>query len=630
MLRLMREYATNWLIKLILGAIVIVFVFWGVGSFREERKARIATVNDQPISYEQYRTAHNNLVEQYRRQFGGKMDQKTIEMLGLERMALNNLIDQEVLLQQARNMDFRVSDQELIESIHKIDAFKSAGIFDPQLYSRILNQYRMTPEGFEAMQKEAMLIEKYRRFITSNVMVSDLEALEWFKWDNAQIKIDYVLFEPEKETDIVVTDEDLKKYHESKKESYKTEPKIKAQYIHFNPEQYKEKVKVTDEEIKDYYNSNTDAFKTEKTVKARHILFKLDPDSSPEIVNEKMKKALEVMEKAKSGEDFAELAMMYSEGPTKDKGGDLGTFERGKMVKPFSDKAFSMNPGEISEPVRTEFGFHIIKVEAVNEASRQSLEEARQEIVDKLSAEKAEAIAYDEAEAVYESTYEGDDLAGVAENQGLTISRTDFFTKKGPEKGVKEPRQFAEVAFALPKKSISEVQELGDGYYLIQVIEKVPEQVAEYETVKDKVEADYKKDKKDEAAKNKATEFLDILKNGGDLAEEAKKLEYTLSTTEFFKRTGSIPGIGYEPKIGQAAFKLDEKQKLSQELIKGRKGYYIISFKESKTADQDEFEKQKAAIKQRLLSQKQYKAFQSRLTQAKEASNIWIKEDFLK
>jgi peptidyl-prolyl cis-trans isomerase D len=171
-----------------------------------------------------------------------------------------------------------------------------------------------------------------------------------------------VVFEPGRYQDIEVTDEEVQEYFDANQNNYKTELKLKAQYIYFNPQDFAGGVTVAVEDVKDYFDSHPDEFIVPKTVKARHILFKLEKDSSPEVVEEKRKKAEEVLALAKGGEDFGELAKTYSEGPSKDRGGDLGTFKKETMVKPFADQAFSMKAGEISDPVRTQFGWHIIKV----------------------------------------------------------------------------------------------------------------------------------------------------------------------------------------------------------------------------------------------------------------------------
>jgi len=629
MLKLMRIHATSWIIKILLGAIVVVFIFWGVGSFRSQKGQLAATVNGESITSEQYRDSYNKLVDRYR-QFGSNLNDDMIKML--EKQALDSLIDQSLLRQEAEKLNLRVSDAELAESIKKVDAFKSSGIFDNRLYKRVLSANRLTPEEFETMQRESMLTDKLRSFVINGVKVSDQEAMEWYRWNNAAVSIEYALFESDKYKDISPSEEEIKAYYESHKDSYKTEAKVKVQFLNFGFDAYKSKVQLTDEEIREYYDANPNEFKTDKTVEARHILIKTEKDSKPEVVQAKKDKALEILKMVKDqGKDFGETAKQYSEDPgSKENGGSLGAFKKDMMVKPFSDKAFSMKPGEISEPVLSDFGWHIIKVEKVNEASSQTFDEAKGNIRKKLTDERAKSLAYDEAESFYDSVSEGDNLAEAAKTKNLSLSVTDFFTQKGPEKDVKNRRKFATEAFKLSPMGVSEITDMGDGYYLIQVLEKKSEQVAEFKDVEAKVRADLIKVKQDEKAGKDAGDCLAALKKGETMAAAAEKAGITVKTAAFFKRSDAIPDIGYEKEISEAAFKLSAEKKVADAAIKGKKGYYVIAFKEKKEPAPEEFEKEKDKTKEKLLQQKKFKTFEAWLSQLKDRSKIAIEADFLK
>ena len=627
MLKLMREKAGSWFIKVILGAIVVVFIFWGVGNFRSQRMNTMAVVNETPITVEDYNQSYNGLVERYRSQFGDQLNEDMIRMFGLKKQALDQLINQVVLLQEAEKLNFRVTDDELAASIRDIPAFQNNGAFDNRLYNRVLSMNRLTPDEFEKSQRESILIDKLRQFVLGSVKVSDQEALDWYLWENASVNVEYVVFEPERYQDIDATDDEVQKYYDANPNNYKTELKLKAQYIYFNPQDFAGGVAVTDEDVKAYFDTHPDEFTVPKTVKARHILFKLEADSSPEVVEEKRKKAEEVLALARGGQDFAELARTYSEGPSKDRGGDLGTFKKETMVKPFADQAFSMKAGDISDPVRTQFGWHIIKVEAVNEASEKTLDEVREEIRKKITDEKARALAYEKADSTFDAAYEGDDLKKVAEGRGVDVGETDFFTLKNGPKGVNNPVRFARVAFSLTDKQMSDIQEFDDGYYLIQVVEREPEVVAPFSDVKEAVKADLVGKKRSEKALADAQSFLAALKQGVSMVEESAKMDLVPKETGFFKRNEAIPEIGQSPEISAAAFEMSKNNPLPEAPIKGLKGNYIIRFLERKSPDAAAFEAQKSAVKEQLLQQKQMRAFGDWLAQLKDKSDIVITQD---
>ena len=629
MLRLMREKAGNWFIKFLLGAIVIVFIFWGVGSFRERTGGKVATVNGEVITAEEYRKAYNDLIEQLRQNFGDNLNEDMIKVLQVEKQALDRIIDKRLLLGEAILLNFRVSEKELANAIRNIGAFQSAGVFNSRLYQNVLNINRLTPEEFETIQRESMMVAKLRSFVTGGTKVSDQEIREWYTWSNTSTNIDFVLFNPDTYKDITVTPEEIQAHFDENKASYKTEPLIKARYLYFNPEVYAAGVEIGDDEIKNYYEEYSEEFKTEETVEARHILRTVGQDAGPEAVEKVRTKALEIMKMAKSGEDFAELAKRFSQGPTQNKGGYLGTFARDKMVKPFSDKAFSMNAGEISDPVRTPFGWHIIKVEKVNKGGTRSFEEAAPEIRKKLTQNRARNLAYDEAEAVYDASFEGDDLVRSAEARKLEMLTTDFFSPKGPDEGIVNRVKFAEAAFGLLPMEISEVQDFGDGYYILQVTEKIPEKIPDLEKVEARVKADLLKEKQRDQAKKDADEMLSLLKTGTPMETAAKKFDLEPTASGFLKRNDLNPNVTFGRAVAEATFKLSKKKTLPEEVITGEKGFYVIQLKERKKPDLNELDEQRVQIKDMLLQQKSAAAFNAFLDEIRKKSEIIIEEGVL-
>jgi peptidyl-prolyl cis-trans isomerase D len=629
MLSLMRKHAGSWLIKLILGAIVVVFVLWGVGSWTSQRSGRVATVNGDTITIDEYRITYKRLIDQVRQSFGNNANEELIKSLQLEQKALDQLVDNILMRQAASELGIRVSDDDLSRSIRGISAFQVAGVFDPRRYQVILNNNNMTPESFEISQRDALLIQKLNAFITGSVKVSEQEAIEWFKWNNASVNLDYFLLETDRYKDIAVTAEEIQQYFETHKDNYKTDPALKVRYLKLDPKSFVAQVEISDDEIAEYYDEHPAEFQNPKTVEARHILLKVDREAGPEDVAKAKERITDILQKARDGEDFAELAKKFSEGPSKDKGGYLGTFRREAMVKPFSDKAFSMKAGEISDPVKTQFGWHIIKVEKVNEASTTALADAKGGIRQKLAAERSKILAYDSAESIFDATFEGEQLESIAAEHDLPLITTDFFTRQNPPKDVQKKAEFAEAAFNLPDGEVSDIQDFGDGYYIMELVEKRPAQIPELSAVAEKVKADLIREKQDEKAKTDAEALLAALKDGVPLQEVGKEFDLKPAVTGFFKRNDAIPNIGYERDLARAAFELSDQNPLPQEVFKGRKGYYVIHFNQRKAPATDEFDKEKAAILERLIQQKRFKTFEAWLEQRKNGSEIVVESDFL-
>jgi peptidyl-prolyl cis-trans isomerase D len=532
------------------------------------------------------------------------------------------------MLQAAEKLKIQVSDEELTQTIRTISAFQTAGVFDNRRYLNTLSRTKLSPGTFEEQQRELLIIDKLQTFIAGNIKVSDLEAQQWYEWNNTEVDLDYVLLEPGQFKNIEPTADEIRDFFDQHKETYKTDPEIKVRYLYLKSEDFEAKVTVAEQDIRDYYESNPEKFKNPKTVHARHILIKVDQNAKPEEVESARQRAEDVLKMAKEGRDFAALAQEYSEGPTKTKGGDLGTFRREAMVKPFADKAFSMKAAEISDPVRTRFGWHIIKIEKINPAKTRSLDEAREEIQKTLKAGRSRNQAYDEAEAVYDATFEGQNLANIAQERDLKILTTELFTQKSPPKEIKNASRFASAAFNLPINEVSDVQEFGDGYYLMEVVDKVPSKVPELKAVEDKVKKDVIKEKQDAKALSEANTFLTELKNGQAFVTVSQKFKLASKKTGFFKRNDSIPTIGYEAEIARTAFKLSDHNQLPGEPIKGQKGYYVIRFRKRQKPALNSFEKEKAAIEERLLQQKKFKTLEAWLNRIKSESQISIEDDF--
>ncbi len=621
MLRLMRENASSWIIKILLALIVVVFMFFGIDPGNSKQQNIAATVNKKVISMDDYRYARENIINNYRRQFGDSLNDDLIKMLGIKEKALEDLIDKTLIMQEAAKLDISVAQDEIINDIKNIEAFQLDGEFSSETYKNRLKYANQSPDYFELKMKEQLILTKLQALITDTVHTSENEAMEWFMWEKTRSNIDYVLFEPSSYNDIKPSEEDIQTYYENNKEKYNSKPQVKISYLSFTPEAYSKKITISDEDITAYYNSNLSKYETEKTVEARHILIKAD-DKTDEITSEKAhSKALEIFKMAKDGKkDFAELAMEFSEGPSKSKGGSLGAFTKGQMVKPFSDKAFSMKAGEISEPVKTKFGWHLIKVEKINIATKKELAEVKQEISKALSKEKSETMAYDVSDDVFKTIMSGAELKEVSENRGITLAETEMFTSQaGPLKIPAKIRwDFTKAVFNMALNEISDVLEFDGSYYIVQVNEKKASETQVLEKVKTKVEDAVKLTLRNEKAKNDANDLLAALKTKDKEIAKNKNVK----TTGLFNRESKASELNIDSEIISAAYKLSEKNILPETPVSGNKGYYVISLKERKKPEASEFEKEKERILKQLTEKKKKKTFDSWLAQVKSNSKI--------
>jgi len=337
----------------------------------------------------------------------------------------------------------------------------------------------LNSEVFEQNQINSLRQQKVRDMVLSAVNVSDLEARDWYLFQNTKIAVDYLLFNPGSYSDIHPDEEQIKNFYTENKDNYKSDPKIKAVYLKFSPEDHKDKVTVSETNIKEYYEEHQEEFKIPQKVEARHILIKVAKDAEEAEVKSAEKRALEIYEMIGKGQDFEQLAKQYSEGPSKEGGGYLGIFEKQSMVKPFADKAFSMKAGEIGKPVRTMFGWHIINVIAKLDASTQALAQASGKIKKELEQQELQNFAYDKAGEAFDAVIDGDDFEQVALIANKKIIKTKEFSMNGEGLDIVDNTGFASAAFGLSVDDISDVKQFGDAYYLIKPVLKIEPVVQE-------------------------------------------------------------------------------------------------------------------------------------------------------
>ncbi|MBW1708794.1 MAG: SurA N-terminal domain-containing protein [Deltaproteobacteria bacterium] len=630
MLDLMRRHAKSWIINVIIGAIVLVFVFWGAGSVRDRRPQHVAVINDEAIGITEYQETYRNLYEQARTRYQQMWSDELAEALNLKNQALENLINERLLYQAARAMKIEVSKEELRDSILNSPAFQLDGVFNAQKYRSILARIRYTPEIYEEIKRKELIIQKLSGRIMGFVKIMPAEVSENFHFTRDQVDVDFVLFKPESFIkQVKYSPEDLKSFYEKNKLGYQIPVKVKAAYLAVRPKELEDQVTIEPFEVEEYYEFNLDRYRQKEKVRARHILFKLEENAAEEEVAKVKVQAELVLKKAKAGDDFAELARKHSQGPTAKTGGDLGWFTQGQMVEPFSKTAFSMKKGEVSGLVRTQFGLHIIKVEDHQEAGVRTLEEVKDEILKKLTVRAAKELAADMAVEIYEKASLTQNFEAVIREYKLTPIITDFFSKAEPVKNLGFQRKFNDVAHSLKEGEIGPLVDLTDGHYLIKTIEKQKAYIPALDKIKATVENDLKNERAVELAQKEADRFLSEIKKGGNWDQLVKAFKLSPESTAPFTRLETIPKIGVNEALTAAAFTLAKPGQIEPKSYKSDKGFYIIRLKKFIPASEEEFEKEKAVITQRLQMTKSQSYFQQWLEALRAKAEIKIEEDMI-
>lgn len=610
MLGTMRKHATSWLIKVACFAIVIVFIFWGGYSYTEKKANRVAVVNGSYIGLREYQSMYSNLVEQMRRQFGRQFSSELVETLNLKGQALDRLISRRLILAEAGMLKFDVSREELQNAIVSYPAFQTSGRFDPLRYQQALRYSRLTPQEFEASQHEDLLINKVEQFITRGAKVLESEMLSFFHHTRDRVNLAYVQIDPQDfKNQVNVDEEAVRDYFDKHRENYRLADKRNILYVRFVPRDYLAEVEVTDQEIEEFYQLHQDNYREPKKVHARHILFRISEKAKTAEIQEILDRAKKVLNLARKGDNFAELARKYSEDSTAAKGGDLGYFKSGDMVKPFADSAFSLKKGEISDLVRTRFGIHIIKVEDITEESVQPLAQVKETVRQSLKEERGREIALQRADSFIDLSRALDDLQKAAAEAGLEVKESGLFAAEEPIPQLGRHSEINEIIFALRPREISPAFSIGDDQLVAQLVEIQDSRLEEFAEAQERVQEDWITEQSEVLARKQAQEWLETARQEGNLAEVARRNKLKINKTGLFTTISPAPPFGNQRDMVITAFSLTPEQPVPSEVYEVDGKFIILQLEDSQPASENGFQKEKDNLAKQLLQVKKEQTF---------------------
>jgi peptidyl-prolyl cis-trans isomerase D len=462
------------------------------------------------------------------------------------------------------------------------------------------------------------------QFLQTFLVVSDQEVLDQYTYYNQRVKIGFVRFPKMDYMDSVKIDQGLMiKYFEEHREGYRIPEKVKIAYIAFDPRDFRDQVKLDDQEIEYYYEDNQDQFTRERQINARHILFSVPSDASAEQEEKVKEKALSVLEKAREGQDFSELAKKYSEDMyTKDQGGDLGYFQKGLMPEAFEKAAFNMEKGQTSDLVKTPYGYHIIKVEDTREESIKDLKEVRDQISDILISNASTDLANEKALSIMDQMPYDVDLAQFASKHNVNVIKTDYFSQDEPIPYIEGDAKLRQSIFSLQKTEISELIEFNNIFYIIQAVDKKPSYLPEMTEVSDKLKTDYAAYLAAREAKSAAERYLAKLREGTDWGELAKTMNIIPEITDFFTRRDSLEMIGVTPGLNDAAFKLSENNRYPDAVLENEDGALVIRWEAGEGIDKDKYRQDKSQYADSLMLLKRLSLYDTWLKRLKDQADI--------
>jgi len=620
----------GWL-KWSLALVVLTFVVFFIPNFTTQGAASnevLAKVEGREITVRQFQQRYTAQLQAYRNAYGAQVNEQLLRQLGIEQQIVQQLVDEEAMVAEAHRQGLSASDAEIRERILSIPAFQENGHFIGEARYRQLLQFNnppMTTAEFEDTLRRGVLVEKLRTAVTGWMSVSDAEAAQEYRRRNEKVKLDIVPIAPDAfKSQVSVNDADLAAYFEKKKESYRIAEKRKLRYALVDVEAIRKQITVPEAEIEAFYKQNNAQYSSPEQIRASHILFKTDGKDEAAVKAQ----AESVLKRVKAGEDFAALAKQYSEDDSnKDKGGDLDYFGRGTMVPEFDQAAFGMKAGDISDLVKTSFGFHIIKLVDHRQATTKPIAEVRTEIEDQLKWQKAQQEAEKVAKSNEASMKTPADLDRIAKERNYHVQDTSLLLREDPIDGLGPAPEVSTQAFQLADNAVSPALRVSRGWVYVTVLQKQPPYVPQLAEVQTKVRDDLIRERAAEIAKAKAGEIAASLRSASDFAAAVKKAGLEVKTTELITRGSAIPEVGVSADIDKVAYSLP-KNGISDP-ISTPQGTAIVRVVEKEAVTEDQIKTGLETTRTELVNQRRDRFFTAYMTKAKEKLKVDVRQDTL-
>ena len=520
MLEAIRSRSQGWLAKLILILITVPFALFGIDAYLKNAGsgASVAKVDGDKISIQEYRNAMQSLRDRMQRE--GSKDLAALDSPAVKQSVLDRLINTRVLNAEVIDRKFKISNEQLTQFIIGLPEFQQGGKFSQEVYDKLLSQNQMTPSQFENKMRGELLVEQVRDGIPGLAFTSSAVEESVLKVEHQQREVTVAEIKSKDFISQVKVDPaEVKAYYEKHKDKFKVPEQVKLEFVMLSANNLIPQMQVTDEESKKFYQENASKFQGDEQRRASHILIGFGASPTPASKAEAKKKAEQVLaEVKKNPTKFADLAKKYSQDPgSGEKGGDLGLFARGAMVKPFEDAAYSMKVGDVSGLVESQFGYHIIKLTEIA-GKGQGYDALKPQIRAELMYQKALAKFSEEAENFSSMVYEqSTSLQPAADAFNVPVQKSEWLSYADGAKFFKSDKLMTLVftdEVLKDKRNTEAVEVSSNTLVAARVVDYKPSAPRSFDEVKAGIEDFLKIEKATKLAIDKGTTALADLKAG--------------------------------------------------------------------------------------------------------------------
>lgn len=627
MLDRMRRHK-GWL-KWSLALVVLAFVFLYVPGFMDQSGGIgltgdvIARVGEKEISLMDFQQIYTRQMQAMRLESGGEISEEMLRSLGMDRQILQQMIDGHAALAEAERLGLEVSDAEVRERILSLPAFRIDGQFIGEAsYRQLLQQQRppLSPGQFEEEIRNEILVDRLQAAVTGWMRVSDAEVADEHRRRNERVRVEVVAFRAADFRDEVeASDDDVSLLFSEESANYEIPEKRRLRFLLVDQTAIFDSLELADDEVRQYYDANLSQYQTPAQVRASHILLRVGEDDEEAVAA----RAAELAADARGGADFAALAREHSADETNAaNGGDLGMMERGRMVPEFENAAFALAEGEISDPVRSPFGYHIIHATEKQEEVTQPFDEVRAAIGNVLRRERSSSRATALAGAIAVEASTPEELERAASARGYELQESGFAARGEPILGLGLAQEVSAQAFAIAPGAVAGPIPTPSGPAFVTVLEIQEPYIPELDEVREEVREDVIRKKSLTLAQERAADAAVTLQAAEEFTAAAEEAEWTVGSSDLVTRGASFPEVGPSAALEAAAFAMTPGT--VSDVIQTGDAAAIVHVVEREEASAADLAENRDALRNELMFERQSRFFTAYLDNVKERLEISI------
>ena len=591
--------------------------------------AAVVTVEGDTVSAVTFDRAYRAAVEQTRQMAGERWTEELPRVLRLREQVVERLIDERLVAQGAAREGITVSDAELVEQITRIGAFQEGGRFSRDRYVRLLamTQPPMTPGDFETDFRAELVRQRLQGLIADGAKISETEARQAWEADRSRVRAGYLLVAVDGGEGLSATDAELDTYYKAHPAEF-TQPERRRALAAILPTASVPPPAVTDADVEAAYKARRSQFEQPARRKVSHVLIKVPAVGGSAAEDQAKARAETTLARIRGGADFAQVAKETSEDPsTASRGGDLGLIAAGELV-PEVDKAIQgLKPGELGGPVRSPFGFHILKVVEVVPGSRKELKEVAPTLRATLAAEGQLKAHRDRAQEVQQALLVAADFATEARRRGLTVREAGPLRRGDPVEGVGRVAEASDAIFALPPDGVSSPVRVPEGLVIFRLVGIEPSRLLPLAEARADVLRAVRRQKALAEAKARAENLAAGVQKGEDPRALGRQGNVTYGEVGPFSRAEPLGDRALGQVLSPVALTLTEGGVGGP--VEGPGGFYVIKLLGRDRPDPAGFEPARVALEARLLREKRARLWQAWLAAARAGAKIEINRQLL-